>query len=297
MIPDQIKNSFILRALGPAPVIRFEHFAVRIILFHQFTVPAHRPGYIRHSHPFCEFSLVRSGTVVYSIGENSAVCGAGKFIFIPAGANHSWKATALPAVIDGFMLDFIAGDEIGARFAQSISYSARTINFMPQPESGLIKCFSAIDTEIKNSAEYSHKRVELLIQDIICLLLRLNFPSEMLSEKVHNQNEKLFRIYVHAREYIRKNLSLGVTPLSAARAAGCTPRYLNIIFTQFSRKPCGEYIRNERLAEAHRLLCSALELSNREIAETCGFKDYYTFSRAFSRQYGLSPNKIRENFS
>jgi len=73
-----------------------------------------------------------------------------------------------------------------------------------------------------------------------------------------------------------------------------TPRYVQRLFeadgTTFS-----EYLMEQRLARAHRLLCEpgASHTAISTIAYDVGFGDLSHFNRRFRRQYGLTPRELR----
>lgn len=86
-------------------------------------------------------------------------------------------------------------------------------------------------------------------------------------------------------------------PLSAdeiARRNGISPRYLRALFADAGTSYT-EFVREQRLGRARRLLADSrlAHLSIGTIAARCGFNDLAYFSRAFRRQYGLSPSSAR----
>ena len=60
------------------------------------------------------------------------------------------------------------------------------------------------------------------------------------------------------------------------------------LFEQLQTSP-GDYLRRTRLATAARMLLQSRDRTVAEIAALCGFDDATTFTRAFRRQYGLTP--------
>ena len=94
---------------------------------------------------------------------------------------------------------------------------------------------------------------------------------------------------------ILKNLSDSALSLTTLGKRHCvTPRYIRAMFeregTNFS-----DYIREQRLARAFRLLTSAgrAHLLISTIAYEAGFGDVSNFNRAFRRLYGASPSQLR----
>jgi AraC-like DNA-binding protein len=97
------------------------------------------------------------------------------------------------------------------------------------------------------------------------------------------------------KKSVRENLGDGdfsVTDL--AESHRMTPRYVQKLFhaagTTFS-----EFVRDERLAQAHRMLRSARHQTMRvaEIAYTCGFDDLSYFNRTFRKRYDATPSDVR----
>ena len=76
---------------------------------------------------------------------------------------------------------------------------------------------------------------------------------------------------------------------------GVSPRYVRMLFesegTSFS-----EFVRDERLKRAHRMLLSPRFDGQRisDIAYETGFNDLSYFNRSFRRRFGCSPGEVRE---
>jgi AraC family transcriptional activator of tynA and feaB len=81
-------------------------------------------------------------------------------------------------------------------------------------------------------------------------------------------------------------------PREVAAVAGISLRYLQKLFTARSTT-CSEFIYSLRLDHAARLLHRRASLGTgqplREIAYTCGFRDYTHFARKFRNRFGHSP--------
>ena len=87
-----------------------------------------------------------------------------------------------------------------------------------------------------------------------------------------------------------------LTLTALAKRQGITPRYVRVLFeregTSFS-----DYVREQRLAHAFRLLTSAnrAHLLISTIAYEAGFGDVSNFNRVFRRLYGVTPSKLRDD--
>jgi len=89
-----------------------------------------------------------------------------------------------------------------------------------------------------------------------------------------------------------------LTPSAVAAAAGISLRYLQKFFT-LRGTTCGQFIHNERLDHAARLLqrrgvCST-KLSLSDIAFEAGFRDYKFFSREFRQRFGCGPGEYAQS--
>ena len=100
------------------------------------------------------------------------------------------------------------------------------------------------------------------------------------------------------RQYrrIRERLTDGAgqpTVAELARLCGISSRHLHRQFLALTGKTISKYIENFWIEQAKDMLVQQ-QLSIREIAEMCGFSHANSFSRAFRRVSGLSPQKFRQ---
>jgi AraC-like DNA-binding protein len=99
-----------------------------------------------------------------------------------------------------------------------------------------------------------------------------------------------------AKTYVIENsqdrdLAVGVV----ASRLGLTPRHLQRLF-EMDGTTFSAFLRSQRLARAHRMLCDAQHNGRGvgSIAYGAGFGDLSYFNRCFRKQYGLTPTDIRE---
>lgn len=93
-------------------------------------------------------------------------------------------------------------------------------------------------------------------------------------------------------QYIDENLAQDITARDLASKFLISRTKLYDILQKQLGMGIGEYIRRRRLDQARRLLISS-EQKIVEVAEQFGFKDYANFSKAFKREFSLSPSAYR----
>ena len=70
---------------------------------------------------------------------------------------------------------------------------------------------------------------------------------------------------------------------------------LNFRFRRTFNMSVGQYIVNEKMKKARRLLVGTT-YSITELADRCGFENVYYFSNAFKKAHGISPVKYKNNY-
>lgn len=94
----------------------------------------------------------------------------------------------------------------------------------------------------------------------------------------------------HCREYIFNHLGEKITVSSLAEICGLTPNYLSSLFKQLSGKTITDYILEQRIQVAKRLLLDEKN-SIVEIAVFLGFSSQSYFISCFRKQTGETPRR------
>jgi len=97
----------------------------------------------------------------------------------------------------------------------------------------------------------------------------------------------------HVLDYIEENLIGEIKLEIAARLAGCSIWEFQRLFSFITHKSLGEYIRGRKLA----LAANDIQNSGEKIIDIAlkyGYDSPAAFSRAFGRQYGISPSSARD---
>ncbi|SAI24303.1 phosphate regulon two-component response regulator [Bordetella ansorpii] len=78
-----------------------------------------------------------------------------------------------------------------------------------------------------------------------------------------------------------------------AHAVGTNARRLNLAFRRCAGATVFEFLREERMREARRLLCETV-LDVQAIAQSVGYGNRGNFSTAFRERFGMSPSALRQ---
>jgi len=94
------------------------------------------------------------------------------------------------------------------------------------------------------------------------------------------------------QNYIQQNYMNGIRPADVAKAMALNPSYCNTLYRKHTGETISERIDRVRLEHVvSKLIYSQMTI--REIAHECGFRDVYYFSRWFRNQTNLSPSEYR----
>ena len=96
-----------------------------------------------------------------------------------------------------------------------------------------------------------------------------------------------------ARDYLEEHSAEEDCLAGAARAAGITPQHLIRLFREHYQITPGRYLWQMRVDRGAGLL-AATGLTVAEIADRCGFKNPFHFSRLLRKMQGHSPREVRK---
>lgn len=102
------------------------------------------------------------------------------------------------------------------------------------------------------------------------------------------ESQALQAVFEHCTDNLHDDLSLQ----ALSRVAGLTESRLDQLFRQKYHLSCAEYIRNERMVCANRLLEES-QLPIKSVAGKVGYSHVSNFSRAYKSRYGESPARTQ----
>jgi len=97
-----------------------------------------------------------------------------------------------------------------------------------------------------------------------------------------------------ALDYIDKNITQNVSLYDISREAGFSVPHFYRLFKRLTGDTVGAYILRRRMSMAARDLIDS-DKSITSIAFEYGFESHDVFTRAFTRVYGMPPNKYRHS--
>ena len=164
------------------------------------------------------------------------------------------------------------------------------------PESFLIDCHN--DSQMKNlfNIIYNCRNLKLdsnyyralgAVYEVFGMISRRRESEYTESSTVG----KLYAVRLNIQEqYSDPSLSLE----KLAVIAGMSPHQMGILFKKKFGVPCWQYVIDTRIEAAAKLLLMP-GYSVGMVAEQCGFRDVYYFSRMFKKHMGVSPREYRIN--
>lgn len=131
------------------------------------------------------------------------------------------------------------------------------------------------------------------------LVIHLNksFAPALLATADTTVKASLQSIQFHnARTHLLQCLADTPSMKELEKLTGTNSKHLNAAFKKYAGVTVYEYLREERMKEAHALLLKT-QLPVQEIADEVGFTDSANFSTAFKKRFGASPREFRQQHS
>lgn len=147
--------------------------------------------------------------------------------------------------------------------------------------------------EHKSPDIHSEELLNAIFREILILLIR-NFRTDKVEKAADKVNDaeilccKLMN-YIDTHIYTMESLS------ELCDATDYSYGYLSALFKKTTAETLSSYY-NKRKSDAARLLLKENRLTVTEISETLGYSSLYAFSKAFKKQFGVSPRNYRKQF-
>ena len=229
-----------------------------------------------------KFYFISEGGCTITIGKEAIVAEAGDWLFIPAGAYHSYRNDSTRR-FSKFWVHFNLYPDDSALKGRERVYKVR------YKQGGRAhKLFSEL-AKISRSSDLSDKlRVKAILFELVGEYLRLAGPGVTVKSGRDDRIETVLR-------YINENLDAELTNELLAEKYFAHPNHFIRAFREKVGTTPAKYISNQRMEAAKRLIEST-ELSVSEIGERVGFKESAHFSRCFKERYDMSPTTYRKYY-
>lgn len=109
------------------------------------------------------------------------------------------------------------------------------------------------------------------------------------SDKILNEQNAITRTI----EHIARNLGAKLDVDMLARVSGLSRAHFSRSFAAMTGLPPAEYVQQQRMRRAARLLAAHRDMSIKEISSRCGITEDNYFSKLFRKAYGVSPTEFR----
>lgn len=171
---------------------------------------------------------------------------------------------------------------------RSVGLGGGRLTFRCEDSGALLELVESMLAYHTSGAEADFMLQSLLCQFFARLARGVSREPERRQDKREREN-----LYVHqAMEYIRNNYANGITVSDVADYVALNRSYLFTLFRRVLGASPLECLTQFRLARAREQLAGT-DASVANIALSCGYQDPQVFSKAFKRQFGVTPVEYR----
>lgn len=128
-----------------------------------------------------------------------------------------------------------------------------------------------------------------LFFEIMVLLNRCVLHHTMSFSEYTTGNKKILAVLDYLNSHLEEEINID----SLANKFFTSRYYLMHSFKQETGYTIGQYLTTKRLLYANELINKGMPIT--EACLTCGFQNYSSFSRAYKKNFGVSPTKLRES--
>ncbi len=274
-----------------APFVRYAHYIEPQYMLNN----RRRYGY-DHRLLFCESGLInlRAGDTQYKLGKNS-------LLFIPSGTPYVLGSPEDGGKVIGINFDFgyqasdktvpIVPEVALSRFDKSKQIEKGGLSdthlfsapFVLHGQSEIGTIIYKIFDEFTTARIYHSQNESALMKQVLILALR------MLTLGADCAPQRTVNVVI---SYIQEHYMDDISNADIGQALSFHPNYLNRLMIKHTGRSLHQYLLYYRLNKAlDRLQATSMTVA--QIAESSGFSDAGHFTKAFKKQYGISPKEMR----
>ncbi|MBQ7915915.1 MAG: AraC family transcriptional regulator [Firmicutes bacterium] len=234
-----------------------------------------------HTHDFFEIECILSGHGTHMLnGESYDMRPGSIYLLTPTDVHSVQVLEPLEYYSVMFSEELFGGSSLGDRL---LGCGGHHMELSCQEQTRLHPLFALLAEESAARSELSLTFLQSLMQCILITLLRKLSTSE---DQKHLQGIRGALLYIH--RHFREELTLE----DAAVAVQLSPHYFSELFRKTIGRNFTDYVSSLRAQYAHNLLVSN-EMSITDICYASGFGSFASFSRAFQKEYHMTPRQVR----
>lgn len=259
------------------------HHPVESVVFH-FWHPEKSISH-EHTHEYCELFLVSKGSGIHVINEKPYLLTAGTLCYLNRQDYHLFDEMKDLCQVN---LLYLGRD--------SFNCIKRIDHLLPQQDESSVwqvdtgvmqQVFDRLASHHEEAFEdkllaESHK--EMIFLEVLHTLNHWRYKTQ----DFHSSDDRISQILIRLNSQWQQPLDMD----ALCQEFGIARRTLQRGFAEYTGVSPQHYLARVRLLQARYLLRFS-SLNIHEVAERCGFGDVSYFSRAFRRQFGISPNQCR----
>ncbi|MGM9937472.1 MAG: helix-turn-helix domain-containing protein [Candidatus Ornithomonoglobus sp.] len=243
-----------------------------------------------HIHKCYEFILVFHGNLLYNVEGNDYMLSDGDFVMTTPSELHSFSFPGNCTYDRAFLHIYPGMLDKFPELADSLNL--RKPGFFNRIPSELVKkhgidvIFSSIEKYCADPVPETDFMVFTYMLQLITVIGRI-LREENPPEQTIIANKKAGSIL----SYIDRHYTESITLEDISGAVYMSPSYTSRMFKKETGMTIKEYINMRRVTKAKNLLMESRKASS--IFTYCGFSDYSTFYRAFTKYIGMTPDELK----
>lgn len=251
-----------------------------------------------HKHKFYELVLYIHGNIEYMVEDFTYTLQYGDIIVIPPNVIHKANIQTEKGAYRRYVLwlteDFINSlvefdDSMGYLFETMRKIETYRLQISQKDINHLIYILAEV-MEKQHTMEFGYQtKCKSMLYDLFYEINSMLYQNEHYTSVLQKKET-----YLVISDYIKNNLKEDLSLDTLATQFFMSKYHMLHVFKQKMNISIHKYIVIRRLELGKALILSGETIS--KVHESCGFKDYVTFYRAFKKRYGMSPTAYYEKY-
>lgn len=253
-----------------------------------------RQDYAFHYHDFHKLLLFIRGNVTYHVEGKSYALSPYDLVLVRAGEVH--RPEVDPCCDYERIIIYISPEYTTAHsssadlshcFQLAASENSNVLRMSAVPGNRILSVMQELHRTYLKAGYADELYRDTLFLELMILLNRSAIDGSLPFLADSRSNEKILRVLSHINEHLTEELSIE----SLCARFFVSRSYLMHSFKDETGYTIGGYITAKRLLYARELILAGNPIT--EACFTCGFHNYSTFSRAYKKQFGAPPRRLR----